>query len=120
MNCHGIENETIISQNDETVELSFLIPENSDFFDGHFPEYKLLPAVAQFELVTRFAKKYFSTERCVMAIKRIKFSAPIRPNTNITLHMDFNRNKSLISYTISDTNVAERIYSTGTFSVKNR
>lgn len=114
-NTHGIENEKIISQNENEISLSFVIPATSDFFDGHFPEYKLLPGVAQFDLVTRFAKKYFKTERFVHRIKRIKFSAPICPETTILLVMNYNTAKGLISYTISDADVSEKVYSTGTF-----
>ena len=84
-NLHDIKDEQIISKEEGKVVLEFVIPASSDFFDGHFPEYKLLPAVAQFEVVTRFSRKYFGTQRWVPSIKRIKFSAPIRPDTKIHL-----------------------------------
>ena len=87
-NLHSIEDEKLLEKSENSIVLEATIPESSDFFDGHFPEYKLLPAVAQFEIVTRFAKKYFGTERWVPAIKRIKFSAPIRPDTTIKLEMN--------------------------------
>ena len=58
-NLHDIKDEQIISKEEGKVVLEFVIPASSDFFDGHFPEYKLLPAVAQFEVVTRFSRKYF-------------------------------------------------------------
>lgn len=116
-NLHSIVDEKIVSQNENELSLSFLIPTTSDFFDGHFPQYKLLPAVAQFDLVTRFAKKYFGTERYVPHINRIKFSAPIRPETTILLVMNRNLNKNTITYTISDANVSGKVYSTGTFEV---
>ncbi|MBQ9630385.1 MAG: hydroxymyristoyl-ACP dehydratase, partial [Treponema sp.] len=99
------------------LELEFLIPSTSDFFDGHFPEFKLLPAVAQFEVVTRFAKKYFGTQRFVPKINRIKFSAPIRPDTSVHLKISFNSEKQTMSYSLWDANKEERIYSSGSFSV---
>ena len=52
---HGVENEKIVEKTENAIALEFIIPESSDFFDGHFPEFKLLPAVAQFEIVTRFS-----------------------------------------------------------------
>ena len=64
-NLHDITDENIISRAENAISLEFLIPESSDFFDGHFPEYKLLPAVAQFEVITRFSRKYFGTQRYV-------------------------------------------------------
>lgn len=116
MNTHDIIDEKIINNENGFLELNFVIPESSDFFDGHFPEYKLLPAVAQFEVVTRFSKKYFGTQRFVPNIKRIKFSAPIRPNTSLLLEMKKNDLKKTISYTLSDLNVSEKVYSSGTFT----
>lgn len=115
-NFHDIINEQIISKEDDKISLEFVIPGTSDFFDGHFPEYKLLPAVAQFEVVTRFSRKYFGTQRYVPSIKRIKFSAPIRPETKI--HLDLTRNvaKGTVSFNMQDANVEGKVYSSGTFN----
>lgn len=115
-NLHKIENEEIISRTEDSVELQFLIPAASDFFDGHFPEFKLLPAVAQFECVTRFAKKYLGTQRYVPRIHRIKFSAPIRPDTTVQLKLELNKEKSTVSYSLWDAKKSEKVYSSGTFT----
>ena len=115
-NLHDIVNEEVLSKDDGKVVLEFVIPITSDFFDGHFPEYKLLPAVAQFEVVTRFSKKYFGTQRYVPSIKRIKFSAPIRPDTRIHLELKHNVDKGTVTFNMSDANVEGKVYSSGTFS----
>lgn len=115
-NLHDIVNENVISNEDGKVVLEFVIPITSDFFDGHFPEYKLLPAVAQFEVVTRFSKKYLGTQRYVPSIKRIKFSAPIRPDTKIHLELKRNAAKGTVSFNMSDANVEGKVYSSGSFS----
>jgi len=114
-NLHSIENEKVISKEGNNIKLEFVIPVTSDFFDGHFPEYKLLPAVAQFEIVTRFARKYFGTQRYVPSIKRIKFVAPIRPDTKINLELTYKVEKSSVSFTMSDADVEGKTYSTGSF-----
>lgn len=116
-NLHDIVDEKIVEKTDNSFVLEVVIPESSDFFDGHFPEYKLLPAVAQFEVVTRFAKKYFGTQRWVPAIKRIKFSAPIRPDTKIKLEETYKTEKGIIQYTISNADKPEIVYSSGSFAV---
>jgi len=100
-NNHDIVNEEIISKEDNKIVLEFVIPATSDFFDGHFPEYKLLPAVAQFEVVTRFSRKYLGTQRYVPSIKRIKFSAPIRPETKIHLELSKNEAKGTVTFNMS-------------------
>ena len=116
-NLHDIKDEQIISKEERKVVLEFVIPASSDFFDGHFPEYKLLPAVAQFEVVTRFSRKYFGTQRWVPSIKRIKFSAPIRPDTKIHLELTYKAEKQSVTFNLSDANVEGKVYSSGTFNV---
>ena len=116
-NLHDIKDEQIISKEEGKVVLEFVIPASSDFFDGHFPEYKLLPAVAQFEVVTRFSRKYFGTQRWVPSIKRIKFSAPIRPDTKIHLELTYKTEKQRVTFNLSDANVEGKVYSSGTFNV---
>ena len=116
-NNHDIKDETIVSKEENSIILEFTIPGTSDFFDGHFPEYKLLPAVAQFEIITRFSRKYFGTQRYVPNIKRIKFSAPIRPESEIHLELTYKKDKNLISFTMTDAEIKEKTYSSGNFSV---
>lgn len=116
-NNHDIVNEQIISRDENSIALEFVIPVTSDFFDGHFLEYKLLPAVAQFEVITRFSRKYFGTQRYVPNIKRIKFSAPIRPDTKIHLELNYKKEKGTVTFNMADANVEGKVYSSGTFSV---
>ena len=116
-NLHDIKDEQIISKEEGKVVLEFVIPASSDFFDGHFPEYKLLPAVAQFEVVTSFSRKYFGSQRWVPSIQRIKFSAPIRPDTKIHLELTYKAEKQSVTFNLSDANVEGKVYSSGTFNV---
>ena len=117
-NLHSIDNEIVISKEENRVVIEFVIPLESDFYNGHFPEYKLLPAVAQIDLTNRFAKKYFGTPRYITHIKRAKFSNPIRPDTKIRLDMTFKREKQIISFTMSDAAKEDKVYCTGSFSTK--
>jgi 3-hydroxymyristoyl/3-hydroxydecanoyl-(acyl carrier protein) dehydratase len=116
-NNHDIKDEVVISKEENAVVLEFVIPASCDFFDGHFPQYKLLPAVAQFEIITRFSRKYFSTQRYVPNIKRIKFSAPIKPNTKIHLELTYKKDKGSVTFNMSDANVEGKVYSSGSFAV---
>ena len=116
-NDHDIHDEQVVTRNENAVTLEFVIPATSDFFDGHFPQYKLLPAVAQFEVITRFSRKYFGTQRYVPNIKRIKFSAPIKPNTKIHLELTYKKEKGTVTFTMADANVEGKVYSSGSFAV---
>ena len=116
-NNHDIKDEEVISRDENAVVLEFVIPATSDFFDGHFPQYKLLPAVAQFEVITRFSRKYFGTQRYVPNIKRIKFSAPIKPDTKIRLELTYKKDKGTVSFNMADAKVEGKVYSSGSFAV---
>lgn len=116
VNFHSIENEKVLEQADDKVALDFVIPATSDFFDGHFPEFKLLPAVAQFEVITRFSRKYFKSQRYIPTIRRIKFSAPILPDTRIRLDLTKNTAKGIVSFNMADFNNSEKVYSSGSFA----
>lgn len=113
--AHQNTSESEGGNGEKVVQLEFIIPKESDFFDGHFPEFHLLPAVAQFEIVTRFAKKYFGTQRYVPYIRRIKFSAPILPDTKVALKMEYSKGKGSIAYSLWDAQKGD-MYSSGTFS----
>lgn len=116
-NDHDIRDEKVVSREENSIALEFVIPVTSDFFDGHFPEYKLLPAVAQFEIITRFSRKYFGTQRYVPNIKRIKFSAPIRPDTKIHLELTYKKDKATVTFNMADAQVEGKVYSSGSFAV---
>ena len=116
-NNHDITDEQILNQSENQIALEFVIPASCDFFDGHFPEYKLLPAVAQFEIITRFSRKYFGTQRYVPNIKRIKFSAPIRPDTKIHLELTYKKEKGTVTFNMADACGEGKVYSSGSFAV---
>lgn len=111
---HGVKNEIVNVSSENHLEIAFSVPSESDFFDGHFPDFKLLPAVAQLEIVTRFSKKYFGTGHGVENIRRMKFSSPILPDTNLILTLDIVPEKNQVAFEISDAK-DKRLYSCGAF-----
>ena len=116
-NDHDVRDEQVLNREENAVTLEFVIPASCDFFDGHFPQYKLLPAVAQFEIITRFSRKYFGTQRYVPNIKRIKFSAPIKPDSKIHLELIYKKEKGSVTFNMADAQVEGKVYSSGSFAV---
>lgn len=123
---HTIPKETLLSQKnpqgadgDAFVDFLLHIPPECDFFDGHFPSFKLLPAVAQFAIVVHFAQKYFSVAHFVPLIKRIKFSMPILPNAHLYVALTYNGIKKSICFDIVDAEDRKKRYSQGSFFVQN-
>lgn len=120
-NIHGIPAETVLLRRENgsniEVELEVLIPGTSDYFDGHFPEFKLLPAVAQIDLVAHFAERYFGTKVSIPDIKRFKFSDKLLPDSTVVFKLKFEGEKSRISFEITDF-AAGKIYASGSYTAE--
>lgn len=116
-NLHSVDNSVVLEQTENSVSLELFIPKESDFFCGHFPEFKLLPAVGQFEIVTRFASEFFNINKTVSNIRRMKFMTPVLPDTKVILSLSYDKEKNRVAFTISDGFRKEKIYSSGTYEV---
>jgi acyl-coenzyme A synthetase/AMP-(fatty) acid ligase len=110
----GIDSEKIIEKTENSVTLEFTLSDSCLYFDGHFPGFPVLPAVAQTELILRFASRYLGTNVMGSSIRRIKFSSFIRPFTPLVLKIEKNENSLLFEMKSSDGN---RTYSQGSLQV---
>ncbi|MBQ7158921.1 MAG: AMP-binding protein [Treponema sp.] len=113
-NPHGIPAELVMYKKDNAVDLEVKIPATSDYFDGHFPEFKLLPAVAQVDLVALFAERYFGLARTIPEIKRFKFTEKILPDTTVVFHLAYDEAKNTVSFKLQDFS-AQVTYSIGNY-----
>ena len=59
-----------------------------NFFEGHFPEFKLLPGVVQLYFAKEFANQYFKLNLGAGQWKRIKFSNIIPPDSVVYLKLE--------------------------------
>ncbi|MBR4159233.1 MAG: AMP-binding protein [Spirochaetia bacterium] len=112
---HGIS-FAVKEQEENKVTVTFAAPENCDFYDGHFPEKKFLPAIAQFHIAVKVAEQYFKIEIPMVETKRIKFSHPIQPDTPMILTITRDGDKLQFTYN----NEAGREHSKGTFYAKEQ
>ncbi|MCF0221261.1 MAG: AMP-binding protein [Fibrobacter sp.] len=79
-----------------------LFPATSDFYDGHFPEFKLLPAVAQVDMVLLLARTFLNAPREIVKINRTKFTNPIFPDVPVNLQMNYDEEKGKLSFGFTD------------------
>jgi uncharacterized membrane protein/acyl-CoA synthetase (AMP-forming)/AMP-acid ligase II len=96
--------------------LDFSIPEESDYFNEHFPQLRVLPGVAQFELAVRFSNHYLGTGLNVKEAKRLKFTSPVLPGK--PLRMELQRTGNTVAFTIKSPD-GETLHSSGGFSLGN-
>lgn len=95
-----------------------LTPERqSVYFDGHFPEYRLLPGVVQCDLAIRFAHEHLGTTLNITSIPRMKFKRPIPPDTRLLLSIEHDGDKNRLSFTYRDAG-GDTVYSEGTVSLE--
>ena len=86
------------------VTLKLVFPETSDFYNGHFPAFKLLPAVAQVDMVVELAHALLGSSKTVQRIQRTKFCYPILPGVPAILEMNYKADsgKVAFSYTLEE------------------
>ena len=102
-----------------TAKLVF--PTTSDYYDGHFPEFKLLPAVAQVDMVLRLARNFLDVPKALSKIHRTKFAGPILPDVPVILNVKYDAEAAKVSfnYTLvpSAENNAPKVLSNGSFTM---
>ena len=63
---------------ENAVRLVVSVAADSPFFEGHFPEFALLPGVVQIQWALEAASRYWRTPLTLQAAKALKFMSPIR------------------------------------------
>jgi len=99
------ENYRILSvsfENSEKGERKIIVdlffPKHSDFFDGHFPQFPLLPAVAQVDTVIKISNKYLNTPMILKKILKAKFTSPINPDTQTCLYICYKEEEKIVNF----------------------
>ena len=99
-------------EDENSVTYKIFMYKNCNFFNGHFPEFKLTPGVVQLYLAKEFANAHFGLDIGKGQIKRIKFSNIIEPDTVLYLNIVKTDKQVLYEY-YSD----EQKYSSGAFDI---
>lgn len=115
---HEIPGEEIIEKSEGKVVLKVLIDGKSDYFDGHFEQFKLFPAVAQIDLLAHYAAKYFGLPLSTPSIKRFKFSDKILPGTTVIFSISFDGERGKVNFSVTDFSDG-RTYSSGNYAVSS-
>lgn len=79
---------SLIEQSTSGVKAACTIPEDSDWFCGHFPGNPVLPAIAQIGLAADALLHYVEGPVRVTGFRRVRFKQLIRPDDPITVHVE--------------------------------
>ncbi|MDA3810735.1 MAG: AMP-binding protein [Spirochaetaceae bacterium] len=114
-----VDNPDIISESE--IEngwiYEILFPKNYRYFDGHFPEMKILPAVVQVDWVMKKVEEKTGMTIHLERIPRLKFNNPIFPEKKVNVKIIYKPETLKISfeYRSSDT---EKQFSSGNIYLK--
>lgn len=93
--------EVLSEHSDENqIDLQLFIPQDLDYFNGHFPDAPILAGVVQLHWAVEYSKKYFLiTAAEVKNIEVLKFQVVIIPGQKLKLSLiKKTANKVLFSY----------------------
>ncbi|MDR1388918.1 MAG: AMP-binding protein [Treponema sp.] len=98
----------------DSARFSLSVSGGCPCFDGHFPAYKILPAVAQIDLVVRCADFAFRCGRFISSFRRVKFSNIIPPAITVYLTLDYRRKNNELAFSFESSRDPSLRYSSGT------
>lgn len=100
------------SVNGDSAEISLTVGENLSWFDGHFPDHKVLPGVVQIDWAGKLAKALFVSDSRFHQLTNIKFKSMVMPGTVMQLVLNYNAAKESVAFHFSNETES---FSTGSF-----
>jgi 3-hydroxymyristoyl/3-hydroxydecanoyl-(acyl carrier protein) dehydratase len=94
--------EKLLRRDAFSAAIEIRAPASSDYFDGHFPEFKILPAVAQSHIALGLGEKYFGSGIAVSKAKKLKFTKIIRPGDRVRLDLSWAQDTRTLSFRMSE------------------
>ena len=88
-----------IDSADNSVLITLHVPDQLSWFDGHFPEQKVLPGVVQVDWAGKLARALFVKDDAFQQLSNIKFKTMVMPDTAMQLELTFNATKHSIKFT---------------------
>jgi len=110
----------ILSQKIEPCCATLVIKVDSDIqdFEGHFPDFALLPGVTQIDWALFYAKQFLNVSRPFVGMEVIKFQYPILPDTIVTLQLDWDVDKNKLQFAYTSDQATT--HSTGKIKLGNK
>jgi 3-hydroxymyristoyl/3-hydroxydecanoyl-(acyl carrier protein) dehydratase len=122
VSLRGVFVRRVLEKTASSARLELFVSGESDYFDGHFPSCKILPALAQVELAIRLSSYYLGTGVRVTGGKRLKFVNVISADFAVCLDLVYTAEKSpskkrSLAFKITSPDAAV-VYSTGVLELE--
>ncbi len=86
----GVSIFSIEAESEGRYSARLSVSSDSSYYHDHFPSFRLLPAVAEIDIVVLTAERILGKEIKVSSITKTKFTKPIVPDSDLELLLDFN------------------------------
>ena len=94
----------------ERCEFVILVEAANPWFQGHFPQFAILPGVVQIGWAEHYARTCYGFDGGIAALEQVKFKRPILPGATLTLMLKPDLAARKVRYEYRDTDTS---YSTG-------
>jgi 3-hydroxymyristoyl/3-hydroxydecanoyl-(acyl carrier protein) dehydratase len=108
---HPIILSKVVSEN--RAEMRLKIPNDLAYFEGHFPDFPVVPGIVQLHWAIEFAQDIFALPHTVAQGNQIKFSHLMRPLEELDLILEHCSLKSVVTYHYKKD---EKTYASGKFT----
>ncbi len=81
-----------------TIQINLQLAADLDFFDGHFAQLPIMPAVAQLYIVKKITERYLRVNGEFVGLRQLKFKSPIAPNSDTELYIQHHINKDQVEF----------------------
>lgn len=95
MKIHEIKRH---SPQPQQLEIDLYLDPALFWFQGHFAVQPLLPGVAQLDWVMHYAATLLAPEYHFHSIQNVKFQSPLLPDTTVTLTLNWNVERQMLSF----------------------
>ncbi|MGC1023108.1 3-hydroxyacyl-ACP dehydratase FabZ family protein [Pantoea agglomerans] len=85
----------------DSATLTLQIDAELFWFQGHFPHLPILPGVAQLDWVMHYGVSLLAPGKQFVAVDNIKFQQPVLPDSLLQLRLDWDAEKSRLSFRYS-------------------
>ncbi len=92
----------IIKKEGDSLIIEIKINEDLIYFNGHFTDFPILPAVAQLFIAEQITSKELNIIHSFANMKRVKFKSPIKPNTTLILYLTYNSELAYLDFCYRD------------------
>ncbi len=83
---------------DGFCERKVKIPENLGWFEGHFPNFPVVPAVVQVQWVMDAARELLGKAVVLERIEALKFKEPLRPGQVLRLRVELSASRDVLEF----------------------